>query len=96
MLRAEIKRIEKASNQPISPKDGDAQQRTRYSAKSLAFQRRRLGLSAEGLGKLIGVSGLSIYKWEAGQARPRERYMPAITALRTLKKRDAAAIVAER
>lgn len=66
----------------------------RFSAKGLASQRRRLGLSAEEFGRLLGVSGQSIYKWEDGRARPRARYLPAIAQLRTMGKRQSAAALA--
>ena len=64
---------------------------TRFSAKSLASQRRRLGLSAEDIGRLIGASGQSVYNWEAGKARPREAHRAAITALKTLGRKAVAA-----
>ena len=66
----------------------------RFSAKSLASQRARLGLSAEDCGRLLGASGQSVYNWEGGQARPRDKHLPAIAALRTLSKKDAAAVLA--
>ena len=68
--------------------------KTRFSAKSLASQRRRLGLSAEDIGRLVGASGQSIYNWEAGKARPRDSHMPAIAALRTLGRKTAVAHLA--
>ena len=63
----------------------------RYSAKSLASQRRRLGLSANDLGQLIGVSAQSIYNWEEGRARPLPKHLPAVMALKTLGRKAAAA-----
>jgi DNA-binding transcriptional regulator YiaG len=63
----------------------------RYSAKSLASQRKRLGLSANDLGRLIGVSAQSIYNWEDGKARPQRKYLPAVFALKTLGRRAATA-----
>lgn len=63
----------------------------RFSAKGLASQRRRLGLSAEDCGLLLGASGQTIYNWEHAKARPRARHLPAIAALRTLGKKQAAA-----
>jgi DNA-binding transcriptional regulator YiaG len=60
----------------------------RYSAKSLASQRRRLGLSAAALAKLLGVSALSVYKWESGNTRPRRKQIEAIAALREMGRRD--------
>jgi len=68
----------------------------RFSAKGLASHRKRLGLSAEALGKLIGVSGLSIYHWEGGKSRPRAKHLPAIAALRTLGKKQAHEVLASR
>ena len=63
----------------------------RFSAKGLATQRKRLGLSAAEVGVLLGCSGQSVYKWEQGTTRPRARQMPAIAALRKLGKKEAAA-----
>lgn len=74
----------------------EAAKPTRFSAKGLATQRRRLGLSAEELGRLIGTSGQSVYNWEQGKARPRAIHQQALAALKTLKKADAAAHLASR
>jgi DNA-binding XRE family transcriptional regulator len=67
----------------------------RFSPKSLASQRRRLGLSAADCGLLVGASGQSVYLWESGKARPRARLMHAIAALRTMGKKQVAARLAE-
>jgi DNA-binding XRE family transcriptional regulator len=74
----------------------DSNVRHRFSASGLASQRKRLGLSAEAMGKLIGVSGLSIYHWEGGKSRPRDKYLPAIAALKNLGRKTAAAVLATR
>jgi DNA-binding XRE family transcriptional regulator len=63
----------------------------RFSAKRLASQRKRLGLSAQAFGSLVGVTGQSIYKWESGHARPRQAQLRAIAAVRALGKREAQA-----
>lgn len=65
--------------------------RLRFSAKRLAAQRQRLGLSAEAFGALVGVTGQSIYKWESGSARPRAAQLRAIAAVRSMGKREAQA-----
>jgi len=62
---------------------------SRFSAKSLASQRRRLGLSAAECGLLLGASAQSVYNWEEGKARPRAQHLPAIFALRTIGRRQA-------
>jgi DNA-binding transcriptional regulator YiaG len=79
-----------AEPERIAPAAGAAS-KGRYSAKSLASQRKRLGLSANELGRLIGVSAQSIYNWEDGKARPQQKYLPAVFALKTLGRRAAAA-----
>jgi DNA-binding transcriptional regulator YiaG len=63
----------------------------RFSPTRLASQRQKLGLSAANFAKLIGVSGLSVYKWENGQARPRRAQLEAIAAVRGIGKREAMA-----
>src|SRR4051812_16996362 len=44
----------------------------RFRADGLKSHRRRLGLSAEQFGRLVGASGLSVYHWESGKVRPRQ------------------------
>jgi DNA-binding transcriptional regulator YiaG len=81
---------------PVAANDDSIAQGTRFSAKSMASQRRRLGLSAAECGLLIGASAQSIYNWEEGKARPRAQHLPAIFALRTLGRREANEIVETR
>lgn len=68
--------------------EGDVQ--LRFSAKGFAKKRQQLGISAADMGKLLGVSALSVYKWESGKARPRAKNLPAIAAVRGLGKRAVA------
>jgi DNA-binding transcriptional regulator YiaG len=67
----------------------------RFRSKGFAAHRQRLGLSAAQAGALLGVSGQTIYHWEAGKAKPRASQMPRIDALRKLTKKRAAVAVAE-
>jgi DNA-binding transcriptional regulator YiaG len=69
---------------------------TRFSAKSMAAQRKRLGLSAAECGLLIGASSQSIYNWEEGKARPRAQHLPAIFALKNLGRLQANEILETR
>ncbi|MDI1238649.1 MAG: helix-turn-helix domain-containing protein [Polaromonas sp.] len=73
---------------------GEAGSVVRFSAKGLATQRKRLGLSAAEAGMLLGCSDQSVYKWEQGTTRPRASQMPAIAALRKMGKKEAAAKLA--
>ena len=63
----------------------------RFSAKGLASQRQRLGLSADQCGLLLGASSQSVYNWEQGKTRPLARHLPAIAAVRGMSKKDATA-----
>lgn len=82
-----------ARNEPV-PVGNDADDATRssgrFSPKGLASQRKRLGLSAEEVGLLVGASNQSIYNWEAGKARPNSRHLPALFALKKLGRQAAA------
>lgn len=71
--------------------DGAAAGRLRFSAKGLAAQRKRLGLSAGDFGRLVGASGQSIYNWESGEIRPRAAQLASIAAVRAMGKREVAA-----
>jgi DNA-binding transcriptional regulator YiaG len=63
----------------------------RFVAKGFASLRKRLGLSAADLGKLLGVTGQSVYNWEAKKATPRREQVAAIAALRGVGKKDVRA-----
>ena len=78
------------SAKTLAASEGSADM-ARFSAKGLAAQRRRLGLSAHHAGLLLGASGQSIYKWETGNAQPRAKHLPAIAAFRLLSKKGAIA-----
>ncbi|WP_082549009.1 DNA-binding transcriptional regulator [Rhizobacter sp. Root404] len=93
-LEQEVRRMKNGpSDKPSSAsrENEDDQKSVRFSAKGLASQRKRLGLSASDLGLLIGTTSQSVYNWEEGKSKPRGKYMPAIAALRTLGKKAATA-----
>ena len=56
-----------------------------------AALRKKLGLSATDMGKLIGVSAQSVYHWETGKTKPRASQLSAISAVRKMGKREVAA-----
>ena len=61
----------------------------RFSPRWLKANRERLGLSAADYGRLVGVSGLTIYNWEGGKAKPRQGKVAVLAAMRGLGKREA-------
>jgi DNA-binding XRE family transcriptional regulator len=64
-----------------------------FTAERLKTQRARLGLTQEQAARLLGVSSLSIWKWESGGAVPRASRVPTILARLALGKREALALV---
>ena len=94
-LEQQVKRLGRVAAKVVSTAPAESGERNlRFSAKGLAAQRKRLGLSAQAFGALIGASGQSVYKWEEGTTRPRARNLPSIAALRTMGKKEAAARLA--
>lgn len=89
-LQSELARLERQVGGVVpQSSDGDADG-VRFTAKGVRSHRSRLGISAADFGKLIGVTGHTIYKWEHGTARPRRRQLAALATLRHIGKREAA------
>jgi DNA-binding transcriptional regulator YiaG len=97
-LERQLRRVGRGgqARAPAAANEDSAAPATRFSAKSMASQRRRLGLSAAECGLLIGASAQSVYNWEEGKARPRAQHLPAIFALRNLGRRQATEILESR
>jgi DNA-binding transcriptional regulator YiaG len=66
----------------------------RFRAKGFANLRKRLGLSANEVGTLLGISAQSIYNWESGKTRPRANQLPVVAGLRKMGKREIKAALA--
>jgi DNA-binding transcriptional regulator YiaG len=97
-LERQLRRVRRggAPSQDTAANEDSVSPGARFSAKSMASQRRRLGLSAAECGLLIGASAQSVYNWEEGKARPRAQHLPAIFALRNLGRRQAGEILETR
>jgi DNA-binding transcriptional regulator YiaG len=90
-LERQLKKVAKATPRDAKSReaaDSDDRQ-LRFSPVRFASQRKKLGLSAANFAKLIGVSSLSVYKWESGQTRPRRAQLEAIASVRGIGKREA-------
>jgi DNA-binding transcriptional regulator YiaG len=66
----------------------------RFRVAGFASLRKKLGVTANEMGTLLGVSGQSVYKWEQGKAKPRASQMHAIAAVRKLGKKQVADLLA--
>lgn len=95
-LAQQVSRLQKQFIvKPENAAGASAPTRVRFSAKSLAAQRKRLGLSAPNLGILLDVSPQTIYNWEAGATRPGDLKAAQIVALRAVSKTQANARLQE-
>jgi DNA-binding transcriptional regulator YiaG len=91
-LQHKVVPLEKQVLKSVSPQAPQVDaERVRFTAKGLRSQRKRLGLSAANYGRLIGVTGQSIYSWEQETSRPRKQQFASIAALRHIGKREAQA-----
>ena len=89
-LQRKVTLLERQMPKDISPRVTQADaQRMRFTAKGMCSQRKRLGLSAANYGKLIGVTGQTIYSWESETSRPRKQQVARIAVLRGIGKREA-------
>ena len=85
LAKQESKRVGKVENAK------ELTENVRFSPRSVRAQRQRIGLSAADYAKLVGVSPLTIYNWEHGKSRPKQRQMAKLVSLRGIGKREAMA-----
>lgn len=86
-LERSIKALRRVPKEPAAPLEGGKP--NRFVAKGLVTLRARLGMSAEDMGGLAGVSGQSIRNWEAKISVPGKENRAALISLRSLGKREA-------
>jgi DNA-binding transcriptional regulator YiaG len=77
-----------AKPKPVEELDASAQG-FRFRSAGMKAHRTKLGISAKDYGLLLGVSGLSVYKWEDGKVKPRPKMLPRIAAMLRMGKREA-------
>lgn len=96
-LEQQVSRLEKGATKNIEVKTSpERAAKVRFTAKGFRTLRQRLGLTAELIGGLLGVSAQTIYNWEAGNSSPREQQMVRIVMLRGMGKREVDAILEHR
>lgn len=99
--RALARRLKKSSS-TLSPGATSAEasqkkpgRKVVYSAEKFAAMRSKLGLTQAEMGRILGASSLSVYKWESGQVEPREKHKNKILELRSLGKHEAKKALAQ-
>ena len=91
-LEASVKKAPGSRAQkPETVEEGGDSPSLRFRVAGFAALRKKLGLSAAEMGKLIGVSAQSVYHWETGKTKPRASQLQAISAARKMGKREVAA-----
>ena len=94
-LESAIAKLAKQARKPSKANVlGEEKEKLRFRVDGFLTLRKKLGLSANEMGQLLGVSGQSIYKWEQGKAKPRASQLPAISAARKMGKKEALAKLA--
>lgn len=95
-IKKQLSAVAKGAGKPVSTKAAassdasfDEPQRLRFSPASVKNHRKKLGLSAADYAKLIDVSPLTIYNWEHGKSRPRDKQLAALAEIRGIGKREA-------
>ena len=93
-LEHQLSRLGRASGNHTEVKAGpDGETKVRFVAKGFITLRKRLGLTAAEMGKLLEVSAQTIYSWEAGNSSPRKPQLVRIAMLRKMGKREVGAIL---
>lgn len=91
-LEASVKKAPGSRAQkPEAVEEGGQSPSLRFRVAGFAALRKKLGLSAAEMGKLIGVSAQSVYHWETGKTKPRASQLLAISAVRKMGKKEVAA-----
>jgi DNA-binding transcriptional regulator YiaG len=88
-LESSLARLTK--NQGSTPSvadDPESEKTLRFRPAGFAKLRQKLGVTANEMGALLGVTGQSVYKWEKGTARPRASQLKAIAAMRKMGKKQ--------
>lgn len=92
VLEAALKKLGKTA--PARPVESEDPTTLRWRAAGFASLRKKIELSAGDMGKLLGVTGATIYAWEAGKSKPRASQLATIARVRKLGKRAAAEMLA--
>lgn len=91
-LESQVKKIGKGVGR-VRPVERTAQEggtALRFRVAGFASLRKKLGISAADMGRLLGVSSQSVYHWETGKTKPRPGQLAAIAAVRKMGKRAVA------
>jgi len=87
-LEALVNKLSKHTPQPLKAEESQDGSPIRFRADGFASLRKKLSITAQEMGSLVGVTAQSILKWEHGKSKPRTSQLLAIAAVRKMGKRD--------
>ena len=88
-LARQVSALEKKlARSGATPAPGTDVKQVRFVPRGLVSMRKRLGLSAAELARLMGVTAQTIYNWEGGTTRPRAEQQAKLVSLRSVGKRE--------
>lgn len=97
-LESQVKALTRATPQaaparkaPTEAPRGKPGRKVIFGAAEFLALRQHLDFTQAQMGKLVGASSLSIYKWESGLVIPRAAQLEKILAVRKIGKREALA-----
>lgn len=89
-LRSAQKAVMHAAPAVVEQKDAERPGRKRsFNADRLKAKRQALGMSQAQMARLLGISSLSLWKWESGQVTPRASMLERYFAAMSMGKREA-------
>ena len=88
-LEREVASLRKGAKKGAASAEAAGSPPIRFSPKWVAADRERLELSARDYALLVGVSMLTIYNWEKGKSKPRDKQLAAWATVRGIGKREA-------
>lgn len=93
-LGAQLRSTQRAVARSASLLEGDPPntrpgKRRAFSSERLKAKRLALGLSQADMASLLGISALSLWKWESGQVSPREGKLVRYFEVLGMGKREA-------
>jgi DNA-binding transcriptional regulator YiaG len=87
-LKTATKTSKARSKTPPATDEPAAVPGIRYSAERLVALRNKFGITQTQMASLLGVSYLSVHKWEAGGAQPRAAQLQKIALASKMGKRE--------
>ena len=94
-LEKQLSKLGKVVSSTATPAKDIEPEKIRFVAKGFRSMREKLGLTAGEIAGLLDVSPAIVYNWEGGLSKPKQPQLLRIAHLRTMGKRDVAAVLSQ-